>query len=127
MSTFKIFQKFWQWISKEATVLIVLFTAAIAVFTGLSSCINWRNFTTNKNVQEYIAGINKGEYKIDLGNGEYIGRKLLVDDSKTPYEIDWYWKRNTEPSQITRENAEKVSSIAIPMNAQNKKLFNDDF
>lgn len=121
----KVVQRPWQWIRKEATILTALSGIAIALFTGFSLYIDWKTLTTNQNVQEYIAGIRRGEYKIDIGNGEYIGRKLLVDDSKTPYEIDWYWKKNTEPSQITRDDADKVSSIAIPMNPQNQELLKD--
>ena len=119
--------RFWEWMKKESNALIVLLTGAIVLFTGLSLYINWKDFTANQNVREYITGIRKGEYKIDLGNGEYIGAKFLVDDSKIPYEIDWYWRKNTEPSQITRDNAEKVSSIAIPMNTQNKELLQELF
>ena len=120
-----IIQKSWEWIKKEATVLIVLLTGAIALFTGLSLCINWKDFTANQNVREYITGLRKGELKIDLGNGEYIGGKLLVDDLETPYRIDWYWRRNTEPSQITRDNAERITGMGIPGNAQNEELLKD--
>ena len=98
-----IFQRPWQWIRKEATVLVVLLTLAIAVFTGMSVYIGWRDYTADQDTREYIAGIRKGEYKIERGKGEYIGYKFLVDDSGSP---GWYWKKNTEPSQITEDNAD---------------------
>ena len=127
MSISEIFQGFWEWIRKEGKVLIVFLTTIIALFAGLSVYIDWKDFTANQNVREYIIGLRKGELKIDLGNGEYMGGKLLVDDLKTPYGIDWYWRRNTEPSQITRDNAERVTSMAIPGNAQNEELLKDLF
>ena len=98
-----IFQRPWQWIRKEATVLVVLLTLAIAVFTGMSVYIGWRDYTADQDTREYIAGIRKGEYKIERGKGEYIGYKFLVDDSGSP---GWYWKKNTQPSQITEDNAD---------------------
>ena len=122
-----IIQKSWEWIRREGKVLIVLLTATIAFFTGLSAYLDWKDFIANQNVREYITGLRKRELNIDLGNGEYMGGKLLVDDLKTPYGIDWYWRRNTEPSQITTDNAERVTSMAIPGNAQNEELLKDLF
>ena len=99
----------------------------IAVATSLTCIIAFLDHATKQDEREYIAEIRKGEGKIDLGNGEYIGYKLLVDDSKTLYEINRYWRKNTEPSQITKDNAERVSSIAIPNNAQNQEIFKNLF
>ena len=113
--------RFWEWIEKEAKVLIVFLTTAIALFGGLSVCISWKEFTANQNVREYITGMRKGEYKIDLGKGEYIGAKLLVNDSGT---MGWYWKRNTEPSQITSDNAEWVGSMG--MTGMGMKMYGQD-
>ena len=106
--------KFWRWIKKEAIVLTALSSIAIALFTGFSLYISFKNITASQNVQDYVVGLKKGEYKIALGNGEYLGCKLLADHSKTPYELEWVCKMNTEPSQITIDNGERFIPFAHP-------------
>ena len=107
--------RFWEWMKKESKALTVLFLAITTLFTGILAYTSVTESAANQNVREYITGMRKGEYKIDLGKGEYIGAKFLVDYSTTPYQIAWCWRKNTEPSQITRDNAEWVSQAGMTL------------
>ena len=120
-------KRLWGMVKDESNGVIAVATSLTCIIALAMCIVAFLDHATKQDEREYIAEIRKGEGKIDLGNGEYIGYKLLVDDSKTLYEINRYWRKNTEPSQITKDNAERISSIAIPNNAQNQEIFKNLF
>lgn len=56
---------------------------------------------------ENIAEVYSGKMKIAYGSGtDFMGARLLVDDSETPEEVAWFVKKNTEPDNVTVANAD---------------------
>ena len=85
--------------------------AIIAIATVATAFITYLDYTSNQDAQEYVTQLRKGQQRINLGNGDFIGGKLLIerDEENDSEWVAWYWKKNTEPHLITKENADWMS------------------
>ena len=95
----------WKSFKKEAMAIIAIATVATAF-------ISYLDYTGNQDAQEYITQLRKGQQKINLGNGDFIGGKLLIEKKEDSEWPSWYWKKNTEPHLITKDNADWVTDFA---------------
>ena len=97
-----IIRRLWKAFKKEAMAIIAIATVATAF-------ISYLDYTGNQDAQEYITQLRKGQQKINLGNGDFIGGKLLIEKSEDSESLRWYWKKNTEPHLIARDNADWIT------------------
>ena len=97
-----LIRRLWKSFKKEAMAIIAIATVATAF-------ISYLDYTGNQDAQEYITQLRKGQQKINLGNGDFIGGKLLMEKSEDSEWLSWYWKKNTEPHLITRDNADWIT------------------
>ena len=105
-------RELWKSFRAEGTTITAIATVIIAVATAATTFIVFLDYTSNKETQEYIVLLRKGQQKIDLGNGNFLGGKLLMGKDEKSRWIGWYWKKNMEPHLITKENADHLTVFA---------------